>query len=479
VGTEHDHNQADAQIQAHRQAHQQKVKKLFIGLGAVAVLVIVLLIAMSFMGEKTEENTSLSNKTSPLSMTEITAYRDAFQAALTDYEMRLQEQVNEMKVVGYAPAKTADLALLKQSALTAFAQGAFSESKTTLAQLSRDTEALIAQWESDFSEQLLSAQSYFEQEDIPQAQLSLNKALALIPHNLEALALQSRIDAYSEIEFLLADLKVAKIERNLAKQIDLLSDIIHLDPQRNMLQTDLSNAQTQLSQQQLANALQQAEQAIEANDLRAATEFIQTAKAIDKNSKGAEVLTQRIAKLRQQQGLSQILSDIKAAKAQDNWSLVQQLSTQALKTHANNQDLLSAQQQAQRILQTRQQLAQYITRPARLADNNIRENAKQAMSGAFALSLQSPNLQKQLLELGELLDSYDSPVEVTIQSDEKTYIIVVGVGHVGKHASKTISLTPGEYVLEGKREGYKSKRLPITVSSNTPITVALVCDEAI
>lgn len=479
MATEQDNNQADAQIQAHRHAHQQKMKKLFLGLGAMAVLALVLVLIVPLLNDTEPTKNLEDTDTNPLSVQEITAYRDAFKAALTDYELRLQATVSEMKVAAYAPASTAELSLLKETALTAFAQGAFNESKSALTELVSKTEQLIAQWERDFTQQLDEAQTYFEQENIPQAQLSLNKALAIMPNNLDGLALQSRIDAFSEIEFLLEDLKVAKIERNLPKQIDLLSDIIQLDPERNVLQTDLNDAKAEFTHKQLLSALSSAEKAIEANELPSAEQFIQAAKKIDASSEGAKALTARLTALRNAQSLSQILNNIETAAAQDNWALVDKLATTALNTYSTNQDLRVAQQQAQKIQQSSQQLQGYISRPERLSDNNIRDNAKQAMLDGFSLSLKSPALQAQIAALGDLLDSYDSPVEVTIESDNKTYIIVLGVGHVGQHLSKSINLTPGNYVLEGKREGYKNKRVPITVSANTPLVVTLVCDQTI
>lgn len=474
-----ENKQADAQIQAHRQQHQQKMKRIFLIVGAVVCVVLLALVVVPLFNNDTGEKDTESTQVAPLSISEIDAFRESFKQALTDYELRLQGQVSEMKVIGYAPAETAELALLKQTVLTSFAQGAFSEAKSNLDTLVQKTEALIEAWERDFSLLLNEAQLHFEQESMAQAQLSLNKALAIMPNNIDALALQNRINAFGEIEILLQDLDVAKIERNLPRQIDLLGDIISLDPEREGLQADLTNAQDRLDSQELANALQSAEQAINANNLPLAEKHLAKASSINANSKGIEALKKRIANIRSDQGLAQIQRSVENAASNDNWQEVSLLSSSGLSKYPNNKSLLSAQQQANAILNASKTLQQYLSRPGRLADTNIRENAKQAMLDSFSLSIHSASLQGQIADLGELFDTYNSPVEVTIQSDEKTYIIVVGVGHVGKHASKSISLTPGNYVLEGKREGYKSKRLPFTVEANTPLALSLVCDQKI
>jgi hypothetical protein len=91
----------------------------------------------------------------------------------------------------------------------------------------------------------------------------------------------------------------------------------------------------------------------------------------------------------------------------------------------------------------------------------------------------SPSLQSQIAQVAKSIDEYSEPVKVTVNSDGKTYVIVIGVGHVGQHKQKEIELMPGEYVLQGRREGYRNKRIPFTVKANTPIELSLICDEKI
>jgi hypothetical protein len=130
-------------------------------------------------------------------------------------------------------------------------------------------------------------------------------------------------------------------------------------------------------------------------------------------------------------------------------------------------------------LSAKKSLASFIARPARLADNNIREAATKAIQNAFAPSLLSPSLQQQIGQVASAIDNYSGPVDITIRSDGKTYLTVLGVGHVGEHKEKVISLTPGNYILQAKREGYRNKRLEFVVEANTPLVLQLICDDKI
>ena len=50
---------------------------------------------------------------------------------------------------------------------------------------------------------------------------------------------------------------------------------------------------------------------------------------------------------------------------------------------------------------------------------------------------------------------------------------------IGRTRARTIELRPGEYVFEGKREGYRSKLVEVVVQANAgaPVEVRIVCDE--
>jgi len=91
----------------------------------------------------------------------------------------------------------------------------------------------------------------------------------------------------------------------------------------------------------------------------------------------------------------------------------------------------------------------------------------------------SRNLAATAQTLAGLIDNYAVQVEVTVVSDGKTDISVIGTGVVGKTEQKVITLSPGRYTFEGKREGYRSKRKEVVVNSNSPLQVYLVCDEKI
>lgn len=474
-------NNADAQIQAHAQQHQKRLTKLFGGAGALVVVILIVVAGYQFFTKADSISPESTEQLviSELSSAQIEAYREQFKKVLLQYETDVQPNIDKILLTDWETSRVTELALLKERGLTAFAQGAFLQAKQHFETLYAQSSELISEWQSQTTQHIESAKIAYGDDLIPQAQLRLNKALALMPSNLEALQLQSRIDAYGEVASLLSDLEVAKIENNLPKQIDLLSDIIQLDPQRQELNKDLAKVQVNYNKRKLAELLESAENALLANQLTKAQQLVNEAKTVNPDSKGAQSLNSRIAAMRTQQSLRSAKVSLEQATKQDNWEEVARLSQSTLKQYPADAQLKNYQSQAQQVMSAKKSLAIFIARPERLADDNIREAATNAVQNAFAPSLLSPSLQLQIEQAANAIDKYNSPVDITIKSDGKTYIIVIGIGHVGEHKEKVISLTAGTYVLQAKREGYKNKRLEFSVKANTPISLQLICDEKI
>jgi hypothetical protein len=414
-----------------------------------------------------------------LSDNELAALREQFKAALTQYEVNIQPSINEIMLSDFEPQRASELTLLKDQGVTAFAQGGFTQAKTLLTSLDEKSKQLIDEWKAQIVKHVENGQAYFDEDQIPQAQLSVNKALALSSTNMQALELQNRIDAHGEVSILMDDLNIAITENNWPKQVEVITGIIELDPERTELQDDLAKAKLSLQQQQLASYLQQADAALIAGQLSRAESFVNKAKTIKSNSKGAQALSARINQVRAQQGLAGTKASLKAAANIDDWEKVNSLSSSTLIRYPNDAEVKQFQTQSKQVLSAKQSLSIFAARPERLSDDNIRAAASNAIQGAFAASMASPSLQKQIEQVANAIDQYNNPVEVNVISDGKTYITVLGVGHVGEHKDKVISLTPGNYVLHGKREGFRNKRLEFIVKANTPISLTLICDERI
>ena len=164
----------------------------------------------------------------------------------------------------------------------------------------------------------------------------------------------------------------------------------------------------------------------------------------------------------------------------DEWQTVQMLAEKGLVDYPDSRVVQQAKQSAEEILAASSALDVYIERPGRLADSNIRQNAVNAVSKYSGLTQLSAKLGEKINQVEQLIEKENQPIDVTIRSDNRTYIKVLGVGVVGEVREKTIQLKPGKYQLEGRREGYRSTIVDVVVEkSGTPIVINVQCNERV
>ena len=89
-------------------------------------------------------------------------------------------------------------------------------------------------------------------------------------------------------------------------------------------------------------------------------------------------------------------------------------------------------------------------------------------------------MTQQIKQLDGLLIQADSPVAVTLHSDQETEVIVYKVARLGHFSEKELSLRPGTYTAVGTRDGYRDVRRSFTLAHDTaPAPVTIICTEPI
>ena len=81
-------------------------------------------------------------------------------------------------------------------------------------------------------------------------------------------------------------------------------------------------------------------------------------------------------------------------------------------------------------------------------------------------------------EVDGLLASYAQPVEVRLVSDERTEVLLSSVGRLGRFASKTLMLRPGQYTVIGSQDGCRDVRRNFVVQPGMA-PVSIRCDETL
>ena len=162
----------------------------------------------------------------------------------------------------------------------------------------------------------------------------------------------------------------------------------------------------------------------------------------------------------------------------EQWDATRQYAQQVLTRQPHHDLAQYHQQQATAIMQLQQQLTSFIQQPKRLIDQHIQLQAQRLIEQAQLYTPLSRRLKNQSLTLTDLIQQAQHQYPVTLLSDGDTDIYVLGTGKVGKIEQKTVSLSAGEHVLEGRCQGYHHVRVTINVKAHhslSPITI--LCHE--
>lgn len=416
----------------------------------------------------------------PTNSANQTIDRKALQTALNETSQRVSSLVATPHLSKWQPAKVEGFQADIEQAFNDYGASNYSQAQTTLEQLNTDIESYQSAFTEAYEQPYENAAKAFAADDIDEATQLNAQALSVKGDYSDALALQKRIDTYHEVADLYEQARVGGVEGNIEKQRAAYQQILKLDPQQQDAKTALAKVNEQIRQQRFARALATAVDAIDNKDFDRAQEALAEASAIDNNRPELATLQAQIDAELKSQGVKSLEKRIQVFAGADEWKTVLMLAEKGLADYPDSQLIQQAKQSADEILAASSALDVYLDRPGRLADNNIRQNAVNAVSKYSGLTQLSAKLGGKIDQVEQLIEQENQPIEVTVRSDNRTFIKVLGVGVVGEVREKTIQLKPGKYQFEGSREGYRSTIVDVVVEkSGTPIVVNVQCNERV
>lgn len=165
---------------------------------------------------------------------------------------------------------------------------------------------------------------------------------------------------------------------------------------------------------------------------------------------------------------------------QENWSASITEYAAALTLDSTLTFAHKGLEKAHKRLQLSENLDKYIKDPLSLNDSDALKDAKQNLYQASLVSNPGEILSKQITALSGHIKLARVPIEIELQSDKLTDIVVYKVGHLGKLKSTRLELYPGVYTIVGKRKGYRDVRKQFTLlAGQNTAPVYVRCTEKI
>ncbi len=478
-------NEIDAERLEKRKESQ---KKIIISL-ASSIIIILLIIGISFINLKSNKGNGISQSMQfneeaiiyeKTPVTDANMGRESFKDALKIFEEKIEHKLLSANLDAWAKEKKLEIQNNKRQAISEYSSGEYTNALQYLGKASVKGDILLKQRDVIFDDQLSKAISAYQLDQYKNAKLHISNALQVNPSAQNALDIENKIDALPIVLQKLQEAKIARVENNFIKELDILSDIVKLSPQRNEAAARIVELKNLIKQRSFTSYISQGLNAIDKGNIKSAKSNLKQAKAIYPNKSEVALLSEKIIFIEKEiRAKSAIKLAIKAVK-NDDWLAAKNSFLSAQKDAPNNQEIVSGLQKSNNIISLKSAIKKYLQKPLRLSNAIIGKSVKETLTRTEKYIGDSPSLIVASNKLRKLLKIINIAVEVTVHSDNTTFIQVKTIGKIGMVQEKTIKLKPGNYIFEGMREGYKSKLVKVKIPYDKPASIIkVICDEPI
>ena len=206
--------------------------------------------------------------------------------------------------------------------------------------------------------------------------------------------------------------------------------------------------------------------AFELNDDARAKAAFENAKKLKPHSNAVnEALTQVNNRILANRISKRLIAAI-AFEKQEEWVKAGKQFRLAITLDANLDGAANSARQADRRAKLDQQLDTMIGQPHRLGTNAVHAAAQALLKTARSTSLERAIVIAR------------TPLPVTLVSDNATEVTLYKIGPLGKFDQHSVSLIPGQYVVVGKRAGFRNVRVEFEVSpEQQDALITVQCEE--
>ena len=331
---------------------------------------------------------------------------------------------------------------------------------------------------------LAAGHSAFGRGDAPAAVAAYERALAIDPNSGAAKAGLARAKTLEPVLALLDAGSALEKQGDIDGAAGKYREALKLDPATGAASAGLARLAARATQSGFAQAMAQGQKALAAGDRVRARASFEHALALEPGASEAKDALAQLAVDDQAATIARQRAAAEAAVREERWADAVRAYDAAL---ALDGTLVFAQS-GRALAEPRAALAQRIARtlasPARLESPEGRNGARALLAEAsdtLATAGAAPVLKREVASLEQAIALAETPVHVTLVSDNLTEVIVYRVARLGVFASHELDLLPGRYTIVGRRVGYRDVRREVEIApgGTPPAAIDIRCTEPI
>ena len=255
---------------------------------------------------------------------------------------------------------------------------------------------------------------------------------------------------------------------------------VKLDPDFARAQQAQGRVQAVIAEQEFQQAMSRALQAMADGKLSAAGSALQQAESIKPEDRAVRDLKQQLSRARLAGSLSSLRQDAERFEQQERWPEALTACKAALGLDSQAAFAANCQARVTMRIDLDSQLKSLFSKPERLFTDGPLQAARQMLAQAASVAPRGPLLTAQIDQLDKLITQAEAQVEVVIQSDGLTDVVIYHVGRLGLFQEKSLVLRTGDYTATGSRNGFRDVRQTLKVRPGTGRMIfKLRCEEPI
>lgn len=331
-----------------------------------------------------------------------------------------------------------------------------------------------------FRDMLEQATRAIEQGDPEAASSALATAALINPDNEELAVLQQRLTVLPQVQTLLTEAAAEEAGGDLAAAQQLLQQATGIDPQHRHASSELQRVAAAARDKGFNAAMSEGYAALDEGRFNEARKSFRAAAKLRDGSQEAASALQEVAAAETAYRLQSLNDKGSRSEQQEQWQQAVDAYEQALNIDASVLFASEGLQRSRARAQLDQQFNKTFAEPGRLSDVAVAEAAENMLQQAKTISPRGNVLAGQIEQLETLLHQANTPIQVTLHSDQQTEVTVYKVARLGRFQQHQLTLRPGTYTAVGTRNGYRDVRRDFTIGHDSnPAPVTIACTEPI
>ena len=471
-----------AEIASEKVGHQNKVQHSLL-MGSLLVLVVVALgvifVLPRFVDKPvltTDQQKSSSNK----NITGVTPQGSQVSPWQDAQQIKLRKQVNDVladvlekqalleeKKVGLWGADAFDQAKKHaQKGDKAYREKMFGVALESFELALSDMEKLLGEFESVVKKNVEQGEEALITQDALLAEEAFMLVLNLVPSHTEAEAGLVRAQSLNQVIMLLDQAKEKENNDQLDDAFLLFQQALKLDAETTVAKEGIQRLNAKIAEQSFNGLMSQGFLNLSQKKYSMARKaFSQALKLKPKSQDARDGLDQSVLQLTQS-NITRLRKQAEQLVRNESWQKASERYDEVLQLDNSLQFAQAGKKLTGTRLRLDELLVTRIQKPERLSSTAVFKETQALLSVAKKLSSPGPRLRGQITRIETQLKLAVIPVSVNLKSDNLTEVSIKRMGDLGKFFQHEIRLKPGEYIVVGKRLGYRDVRMDIVISPN-------------